>query len=87
MYGSRDWLHVRIRGRWRTWHVKLEPASAALVERLRARVPGDAWLTPEQARGVLMKRLLPPVLIGAAVGGGAILVLNHWIARVLENAR
>ena len=87
VYGSRDWLHVRVRGRWRTWHVKLEPASAALVERLRARVPADAWLTSEQARGVLMKRLLPPVLIGAAVGGGAILVLNHWIARVLENAR
>lgn len=87
-YVSREWLHVRARGRWRTWHVKVDgEQGAASVERLRPLVPGNAWLTPEQARGLVMKRVMPPVLIGAAVGGGAIWILNRWIARVLEAGR
>jgi hypothetical protein len=83
-YASREWLHVRVRGRWRTWHVKLSGGeTAAAVEQLRVHVPADAWLSPEQARGLLMKRLLPPVLVGAAVGAGAIFVLRQWVDRVI----
>ena len=83
-YVSRDWLHLRVRGRWRSWHVKHDGTQAAAIDAVRSRVPADAWLTPAQARGLLMKRLLPPVLIGGAVGAGAILVLNRWIERTLN---
>jgi hypothetical protein len=30
-----------------------------------------------------MKRLLPPALVGAAVGAGAIFVLRQWVDRVI----
>jgi hypothetical protein len=79
-YLSRDWLHVRGRGRWRTWHVRLGGSDEPSLAVVRSRVPAQAWLTREQARGLMMKRLLPPVLVGAAVGAGAIFVLNRWIA-------
>jgi hypothetical protein len=83
-YVSRDWLHIRARGRWRTWHAKLSgPETATAVERLRSLVPSDAWLTDEQARGLMMKRLLPPVLIGGAVGAGAVFVLKQWMATAI----
>jgi hypothetical protein len=83
-YVSREWLHIRVRGRWRSWHVKHDVSQAGALEALRSHVPRDAWLTREQARGLMMKRLLPPVLIGGAVGAGAILVLNRWIERTLN---
>jgi hypothetical protein len=84
-YIARDWLHLRARGHVRTWHVRVPRASHDTVAALQSRLPSDVWLTGSQARAVLLKRLLPPLLIGTAIGAGAILLLNQWIARVIES--
>jgi hypothetical protein len=86
-YAARDWLHIRVRGSWRTWHVKLAGESRELVASLERLVPSDVWLTREQARTLMLRRVVPPLFIGGAVGAGALLMLNRWIASVLTQPR
>jgi hypothetical protein len=86
-YAARDWLHIRSRGSWRTWHVKVGPESRDLVVSLEHLAPGDVWLTRERARTLMLRRVVPPLFIGGAVGAGALLMLNHWIASVLSQPR
>jgi hypothetical protein len=83
VYTAQDWLHIRARRRWRTWHVKLAEKSREPVASLERVVPSHVWLTREQARTLMLRRLLPPLFIGGAVGAGAILMLNRWITSVL----
>jgi hypothetical protein len=45
--------------------------------------PSDIWLTREQARRLMLRRVLPPLFIGGAMGAAAILMMNRWIASVL----
>jgi hypothetical protein len=82
-YGARDWLHIRARRSWRTWHVKLGGESRELIASLQRLLPDDVWLTREQARTLMLRRIVPPLFIGGAVGAGALLMLNRWIASVL----
>ena len=82
-YAARDWLHIRARKTWRTWHVKLGGESREVIESLQRLVPHDVWLTRERARTLMLRRVVPPLFIGGAVGAGALLMLNRWIASVL----
>ena len=86
-YAARDWLHVRPRRHWRTWHVKLREDSRELTASLQRIAPPDVWLSREQARTLMLRRLVPPLFIGGAVGAGAILMLNRWITSVLSSPR
>jgi hypothetical protein len=82
-YAARDWLHIRPRKRWRTWHLKLGTESREKVVGLEQIAPSDIWLTREQARRLMLRRVLPPLFIGGAMGAAAILMMNRWIASVL----
>jgi hypothetical protein len=84
-YAVRDWLHVRPRRHWRTWHLKLRDDSPELMTTLERIAPADVWLTREQARTLMLRRVVPPLFIGGAVGAGAILMLNRWITTVLTS--
>jgi hypothetical protein len=73
------WLHVRPRGRWRTWHVRLDDDGREAAGRLRAALPPDTWLEAAAARRLLLRRALPPLVAGALGGTAAILLLNGWL--------
>ena len=74
------WLHVRPRGRWRTWHVRLDGDGMEAASRLRAALPPATWLEPAAARRLLLRRALPPLVAGALAGTAATLALNGWLA-------
>jgi hypothetical protein len=74
------WLHVRPRGRWRTWHLRLDEDGREAAGRLRGVLPAGAWLEPDAARHLLVRRAVPPLVAGALAGTAAILLLNRWFA-------
>ena len=73
------WLHVRPRGRWRTWHLRLDDCGVEAANHLRPALPPGAWLEPADARRLLLRRALPPLVAGALAGTVAILLLNGWL--------
>jgi hypothetical protein len=73
------WLHVRPRGRWRTWHLRLDDEGREAAERLRPALPPGTWLEPAAARRLLLRRALPPLVAGALAGAAATLLLNGWL--------
>jgi hypothetical protein len=83
VYVSSRWLHVRPKGAWRTWHVRLDDSDATgqLLRQIEEYAT-TAWLDDRAGRLLLLKRLVPALVAGVAIGGGAILLLNRWLARL-----
>jgi hypothetical protein len=83
VYVSAKWLHVRPRGAWRTWHIRLDGTETTQRSlRQIEQFATTAWLDAQAGRRLTLKRLAPVLLAGLVFGGGAILLLDRWLARL-----